>query len=348
MHIFKYLIALIILFLNNNFCYAQNNTFKIAIAGPFTGLYQAYGKQLLLAANQAINSANLELIPFDDQCNIDIAKSIAAQIISDPSIKAVIGHSCPFVNNHVSRIYAKHDILQFVPITTSPEITEQNINTLFRMCGSIDREAQFISNFIAKQFNNKKIAILHTSDIQNKELAEYLQEYLVTLKICPALYQNISIDFINNPIKIKNLINKLKKLKIDVIVFNGLYKETANFIKIMYSKKMQIPLIINSSTAIKGFKASSGTIMSFQQLNKHTHMKDLSIFGYAAIEVIHAALLNNPIQQNNKFLATWLHQNNINTILGEKSWDLNGNIINDDFAMYMWDNNNKLSIINKT
>lgn len=346
MHKFKYFIVLTILFLNNNFCCAQNNTFKIAIVGPFTGLYQAYGKQLLLAANKAINSSNLELIPFDDQCNIDIAKSIATQIISDPNIKAVIGHSCPFVNKYVSKIYAKHGILQFIPIATSPEITEQNINTLFRMCGSIDREAQFISNFIAKQFNNKKIAILHTADIHNKELAEYLQESLVTLKIFPALYQNISIDFINNPIKIKNLINKLKKLKIDIIVFNGLYKETANFIKIMRIKKIQIPLIINSSTAIKGFKAPPEVIMSFQKLEKNTHIKDLSILGYAAIEAIHAALLNNHNYPNNNILANWLHQNKINTVLGEKSWDLNGNIINDDFAMYIWDNNNKLSIIN--
>ena len=40
-------------------------------------------------------------------------------------------------------------------------------------------------------------------------------------------------------------------------------------------------------------------------------------------------------------LSLWLHQNKVDTILGEKSWDTNGDVINSEFTMYIWDENGK-------
>jgi branched-chain amino acid transport system substrate-binding protein len=359
----KFLIFLIIVF-SSSYCYTINNTnnshSKIAVVAPFSGPYSAYGKQLLTAANKAIVDLNnqnnpLELIPFDDQCNPDIAKSIANKIILDHQIKAVIGHICSEATISASKIYAKNGLLHLIPMTINANLTEQNITTLFRMCGKDTTEAEYISNFIFKQFNGKKVAVLHSQDLYSKELAAHLQEQLAILKIFPTLYQSITIDQLNNPMKIKIIIKKLKKLDIDVIFFGGLYRETANLIKIMNHSKIKIPIIVPDSIATSGFiealgtkKLAEGIIMSFQNLEPTILSKNihgLELFGYAAVQTINTVLQNNP-SKNGRILAHWLHQNKVNTILGEKSWDTSGNIINDEFSMYIWDANGQFSLIN--
>ena len=357
----KVSICLIIL-VSNNYCYCHPTkpSYKIAIVAPFSGSYTAYGKQLLTAANKAIadldnTNYSIEIIHFDDQCNTDLAKSIAKKITTEPQIKAVIGHMCSEATIAASKIYAKKGILHLIPITINAKITEQNIDTLFRMCGKDDGEAQSISNFISTQFNGKKVAILHNQDLYSKELAAHLQEKLAILKISPTLYQSMNIEQLNNPKKIKIILKKLTKLNIDVIFFGGLYREAANLIKVMNHNKIKIPIIVPDSIATTGFietlgskKIAAGTIMSFQKLESIESFKNingLSLFGYAAIQTINTALQNNP-GKNGRILAHWLHQNKVNTILGEKSWDTSGNIINDEFAMYVWGSNGSFLLIN--
>lgn len=352
----KLLILLIILF--NHYCYSKNIIYKIAIAAPLSGAYSAYGKELLAAAHLAINhikntNVTLEIVPFDDQCNQDVAKSIATKITQDPEIKAVIGHTCSTTTMVASKIYAKHGLLHLIPTACSSKITEQPIITLFRLCGTDDKEAQNISNFIYKNFNSKKIAILHSQTLYNQELINYLQEHLAVLKNYPTLYQSVNLEQLNNTAKIKFILKKLQKLNIDIVIFDGLYKEAVNLIKTMHKNNIKIPLIISSNIVTKKFIESlgnnmvAGTMISFQKLDKQNLNKiNLAIFGYTAIQIINAALQNNSnYNYNSRILADWLHQHKVSTILGEKSWDTNGNIIDDEFAMYLINTNEQYKLI---
>ena len=188
---------IIFIFIYNFYCIYANKSYakdfnkqpfiKIAIIVPLTGKYADYGKNLLIAANQAmidyakINSdlyTQVQLIPFDDKCDPSISKSIAYKIIKDRKIKIIIGHICPNTTLITSKIYAKQGLLHIVPTVTEPSITENGITTLFRMCGKEDIQAQHITNFINKKFADKKIAILHNSDPFSKSLAERVQESL--------------------------------------------------------------------------------------------------------------------------------------------------------------------------
>lgn len=355
-NIYKKLLILLVILLNN-YCYSKNIHYKIALVAPFSGMYSAYGQELLTSAQLAIKhlkntNFTLELVPFDDQCNPDIAKSIATEITKKPEIKAVIGHACAATTMLASKIYAKHGLLHLIPTTCPSKITEQPIITLFRLCGTDDKEAQNISNFIYKNFNNKKIAILHSQILHNQELINNIQEYLAVLKIYPTLYQSVNLEQLNNVVKIKAILKKLQKLDIDIVIFDGLHKEAINLITTMHKNNIKIPLIISSNTVTKQFLRSLdnniavGTMVSFQKLDTPNLNKiNLAIFGYTAIQIVNAALQNNS-NYNPRILANWLHQHKVSTILGDKSWDTNGNIIDDEFAMYMINSNGQYSIIN--
>lgn len=334
------------------------NQIKVAIIAPFSGNYSDYGEQLLSATTKALSdlkaidlSIDLEVIPFDDRCNYTESLSIAKTIVKDLEIKAVITHTCAANNLEANKIYAKHRVLQFVPTSTSNKITETGITTLFRLCGKADLQVQSISNFLAKNFMNKKIAILHTADPYNQELAELIQESLATFNIFPTLYQSINATNFSSYIKAKHIIKKMKKLQIDLIIFPGFYREIAQLIKYLDCSKTKIPIITSDAITTPDFfkilpnkKIAIGTIITFPQID--INLKEQAMFGYAAMQILYTAIqknLNKSDMSNQKInsivLANWLHHNKIHTILGEKSWDTNGDIINGEFNMYVLDQN---------
>lgn len=373
---------------NNNLTYI-NPKITIAIVVPLTGKYANYGKDLLIAAHQAmheyakinpsVNIQKIQLIPYDNQCNSNMAVNIAYKIIKDHKIKIIIEHNCTNSAAITSKIYAKKGILHIIPTSSDHTLTEQGFTTLFRMCGRNDIQAQQISKFISKKFAKKNIAILHNDDQTSKLMAEQVQESLAILKIAPKLYQSINADKFNTHVKIVNFIKKLKKLQINVIFFSGFYKETANLLKIIYNYKINISFITIGNILTPEFfkilphpKINSGTMMSFDKmdLSHCTFQPNQSIFGYMAMQVIlntidainHINITNNynrfnslanhnhshnnnhnddnnyAIERiNGMILANWLHHNKVTTILGEKSWDTNGEIIDAEFDMYIWD-----------
>lgn len=360
----------------NNLPYLQPNI-KIAIVVPLTGKYADYGKNSLIAANLAMHdylkihpsiSTKVQLIPFDDKCDPKLALSIAKEIIKDRKIKIIIGHNCTQSTLIASKIYAKQGILHIIPTITDPKITEQGIPTLFRMCGKRDIQGQQIADYINKKFNDLKIAdqktksikiaILHNEELANKLLAEQVQESLAIFKIAPTLYQSMDLEKLNTHSNITNLVKKLKKLDINLIFFSGFYKDTVNLLQIMHTYNLNIPLITDENILTPAFlkllpnyKLIAGTIMSFQKidLNNFKSQPNQSIFAYAAMQValntINFHLNNNNFKHKNyhinnlngRILADWLHHNKVPTILGEKSWDTNGEIINGEFNMYIWD-----------
>ena len=60
-----------------------------------------------------------------------------------------------------------------------------------------------------------------------------------------------------------------------------------------------------------------------------------ALYSYAAVQVISEAF-EKCNSTDGKSLAAWLHQHEVETVLGKKSWDSNGDIINSNFYVYSW------------
>ena len=62
------------------------------------------------------------------------------------------------------------------------------------------------------------------------------------------------------------------------------------------------------------------------------------MYAYSAVQAI-ASAMQATKSPNGKDLAAWLHQNKVDTVLGQKAWDTNCDIIDGDYKMYIWNNN---------
>lgn len=340
-------------------CYGEH-TISIACVGPFTGAYSAYGTQLLSGATQAANDINsngglkgikLEIIPIDDQCNPDLAVQQAVTIAENKSYHAIIGHVCSAATLATSNIYAKANVLVITPTSTNSKITERNISTIFRMVGTDQQQSNTAANFIANKLKSKRVAILHDQDLYSKDLADMVCEQLLQLGTTPVLYQGIPRGTCN----FTPIIKKLKTLNADVVYFAGLYPEVSALAKTLNVLELQIPLITADGIALNKFissvgspKISGSVLMTFADnpsslvssqalINKMQSNKlettGYALYAYAAVEVI-AHAIDSTNTTDGRTLANWLHQHEVNTVLGRKSWATNGDIINSQFKIY--------------
>jgi len=166
----KTLILLLILWaqIHNNIAYAKS--IKIALVIPLTGNYSGYGRQLLAGTAQAVKDINklggilgdtIEIIPYDDKCQPNLAATISKKLAADRNIHAIIGHVTSATTLASLDNYAIAKKLLLTVTATNPQITQKNIPTVFRMSGRDDRQGHIIAKFIVDELQSKRIAILH-------------------------------------------------------------------------------------------------------------------------------------------------------------------------------------------
>ena len=78
----------------------------------------------------------------------------------------------------------------------------------------------------------------------------------------------------------------------------------------------------------------------------HLETNGYTLYAYAAVQAI-AASLQDTKNTHGKTLAKWLHNNTVPTILGQKAWDTNGDIIDTEYKMYIWQDFGKYKPLEK-
>lgn len=354
-------------------CCAEAAPLQIAVVGPFSGAYSAYGSQLLAGAMQAaidinnqggINNVEIEIMPLDDQCDPDMAIARADEIIRSNKYHAVIGHVCSAASLATAKVYAQQNILVVSPTSTNPKLTQNHINTFFRMSGNDLQQSVTAAEFIAKRLGSKRIAVLHDNELYSKELADLVAEHLIHLETTPAMYQTVSRGTRN----FTSLIKKMANLNVDAIYFAGLYPEVAALANALNTLQMQIPLISADAIALEQFAAelnstesannvmltfatdpnqlvSSRNLLQAMQENNFS-TTGYALYAYASVQVI-ASAMQNTNKLEGKDLANWLHHHPVDTVLGKKSWDTNGDITDHEFKMYAWQTDKDKLVLKK-
>jgi Receptor family ligand binding region. len=93
-----------------------------------------------------------------------------------------------------------------------------------------------------------------------------------------------------------------------------------------------------ASSVMMTFADSPSSLLSSQTVINSMHNNKLettgySLYAYAAVQVI-AAAIEHTNTTDGRTLANWLHQHEVATVLGTKSWATNGDIINSPFKIY--------------
>jgi branched-chain amino acid transport system substrate-binding protein len=360
----RYLITALIF--NASICYAispTSTTLKIAIAGPFTGRYSAYGVQALSGASQAVADINkaggikgihLEIEPINDQSDPEIAKGLAQKLIDEKKYAAVVGHIGSAASLATLDLYAQAKMLVVSPSASYSALAHNGVNTFFRMVGTDMQQAEVAANFLIKNLQAAKIAILYVDDFYGKHLAENINLQLAKQHKTPVLLQSINVG----ETQFNATIKKFKDLQVDAIYFAAMYPEVAALAKSLSVNKIQIPILTTDGSIVSNFvklsggvKAANSVLMTFgidpksskvnnalvkRMSDKKLEVAGYTLYAYAAVQVIAAAIAHTDTTDGQK-LAHYLHQHQVDTVLGTKSWDTNGDLFDTNFYIYLWD-----------
>ena len=145
---------------------------KVGIAGPLSGSSLALGEQQEIGALKAIGHLNdkggvlgkeIVAISLDDACEPPQAKAVARQMVKEGVI-FIVGHVCSGASLAVSKIYEKAGIIMISPASTNPKVTDEGGPNVFRVIGRDDQQGTIAGDYLANNYSNSKIAIIHDGE----------------------------------------------------------------------------------------------------------------------------------------------------------------------------------------
>ncbi|MCH9665821.1 MAG: branched-chain amino acid ABC transporter substrate-binding protein [Gammaproteobacteria bacterium] len=339
---------------------------KIGIAGPHTGAYAAFGEQLWEGAIQAIedinaaggiNGAMLVAVKGDDACEPKQAVNVANRLIEQDEVVGVIGHFCSSSTIPASEIYYDADVIDITPASTNPTVTDRGLDIMMRICGRDDQQGIVAGDYVADVLNGQRVVVIHDKDTYGQGLADATRAQLDARGVNVVLYEGLTRgekDF-------NALVTKVRALSPDVVYFGGLHTEAGPLLRQLREQGVDAWFISGDGIVSDDFVKAAGspefltkTLMTFgadprnsesnpagaevvkQFRDQGYEPEGYTLYSYAAVQTLAAALIANPGETSGGLLADWIKDNGADTVLGRKEFDSKGDLKVSDYVMYRW------------
>jgi branched-chain amino acid transport system substrate-binding protein len=334
----------------------------IAVAGPITGEYAAFGTQMKQGAEQAVADINkaggvlgqqLVLEVGDDACDPKQAVSVANQFVSK-GVKLVAGHFCSGSSIPASKVYSEEGILQITPASTNPKYTDEGSWNTFRVCGRDDEQGKVAGDYLAKHYKNEKIAILNDNSAYGKGLADETMKALHAAggkEVLATAYTPGEKDY-------SSLVSRLKQAGVTVIYVGGYHTESGLIIRQAKEQGMKATLVGGDALVTNEFwqiagDAGNGTLMTFPpdprlmktaaDVVKEFKAKNIDpegyvLYTYGAVQVWADAVKKAGSTDPKKVAAALKASGNWPSVLGPISFDKKGDTTGGGYVFYEWKN----------
>ncbi len=215
----------------------------VAIAGPMTGQYAAFGADMrrgaALAMPDVVKSlgekfAPIRLVVEDDRCEAAEAIAVARRLVA-LKVALVIGHHCASASIAAAPIYAAAGIIQISPSTNDPRFTEKRAGpTTFRLAPRSDGEGPFIGAYMARVFAGKRVAILHDRTVITMQLAAGIRKEMNAGGLTEALY----LGFVAGERDYSKLARDLHTQRIEAVFLGAFPNEAALILRALRNEDL--------------------------------------------------------------------------------------------------------------
>jgi branched-chain amino acid transport system substrate-binding protein len=337
---------------------------NVAVVGPLTGAYASFGEQMKAGAELAVadinaaggvNGEKLNLIAADDACDPKQAVAVANKLAGDKAV-FVAGHFCSGSSIPASAVYAEEGIVQISPASTNPKLTDERPgNNIFRVCGRDDQQGSVAGAYLAKNFADKNIAIVHDKQAYSKGLADETKKAMNAAGKEEVMYETVTPgekDY-------NALVSKLKQAKVDVLYYGGYHPEAGLIVRQMRNQGMDTVLVSGDALVTADYwkitgDAGEGTLMTFSpdprknpaaaELVKRFRDKGIEpegyvLYTYAAMQAWKDAATKAGSFDTDKVVNA-LNDGEYETAIGKLKFDDKGDPNLPPYAFYKWTKGN--------
>jgi branched-chain amino acid transport system substrate-binding protein len=297
-----------------------------------------------------MNGEQIKFVLGDDVSDPKQGMSVANKFVAD-GVKFVVGPFNSGVAIPTSEVYAENGILMVSPAATNPVYTERGLWNTFRTCGRDDAQGGVAGKYLADNFKDKKIAVVHDKTPYGQGLADETKKALNAEGVNEVMYEGVNTgdkDF-------SALIGKMKEAGVEIIYWGGLHTEAGLIIRQAKDQGLGAKLvsgdgIVNNELAAIAGDAVEGTLNTFgPDPTLRPENKDLvakfvaegfnpeayTLYAYAAMQSIAGAAAaagsNDP-----EAVAAALKGGTFNTVLGDLGFDEKGDPKLPGYVMYEW------------
>jgi branched-chain amino acid transport system substrate-binding protein len=337
---------------------------SVATAGPMTGNYATFGAQMKAGAEAAVADLNaaggvmgkqLKLEIGDDACDPKQAVAVANKLAGQ-GIKFMAGHFCSGSSIPASQVYSEQGVLQISPASTNPDFTDKRPGpSVFRVCGRDDQQGLVAGKYIADNFKDKVVAILHDKTAYGKGLADETKKTMNAAGKEEALYEAITAgekDY-------TAVVSKLKQANVDLVYLGGYHSEAGLIVRQMRAQGMKAVLMGGDALVTTEYwqitgKDGEGTLMTFSpdprknpaaaELVKKFRAKGIEpegyvLYTYAAMQVFKQAAEKAKSVEVDKLVAA-MKGAEFDTTIGKFTFDDKGDPNLPPYALYIWKDGN--------
>lgn len=342
---------------------AEAQDVRIAVAGPMTGQYAAFGEQLRRGAEMAVADINakggvlgrkLVMEIGDDACDPKQAVAVANQLASR-NVQFVAGHFCSSSSIPASAVYAEAGILQITQSSTNPALTDDAAAKgwwhIFRACGRDDQQTAIAAEYILDKFKGRNVAIVHDKTQGGRGVADQVKKAINAKGLKEVMFDSVT----QGDREFSPLITKMKQAQIDIIYYGGYHTEAALIVRQARQQGLAANLIGPDSLATEEFwgitgPSGEGSMMTFPpDPRRAPEAKEVvarfkaqgyepegyTLYSYAALQLF-AGGAERAKSLDNKEIAKALRSAENNTVIGTIGYDAKGDIVQPQFILYRW------------
>ena len=327
----------------------------VYVAVPLSG-FQANGGQTVLGGanlkarqiNQAggVSGYTIKVVGMDDESDSDVAVEVANQVKSDlaegKKIVAVIGHYNSGQTLAAMEIYKDLSILVITPTASEVSITQKGYPNFFRVNANDITQGRIDAEFLVKELNAKKIAVVHNDTEYGIGLKDQIVKALKDLGAEVVL----TIQVKEGQETYSNEVKRIKEAAPDAIFYAG-YEIEAPYLRAdLIAEGVNIPMLGSDGTFLSAtideaggtaegmylsaFAPSPKTVVDKQWVKEYQAVEyrnpdTYSINGYAAMDVVAQAIKKANSIDPDKILQA-ARQLDFDSVMGRMAFDEHGDL----------------------
>ena len=333
----------------------------IATAGPMTGDYATFGAQMKAGAEQAVADLNaaggvlgeqLSLMVEDDRCDPKEAVAVANRVASAGAV-LMAGHFCSGSSIPASAVYVEEGVIQISPASTNPAFTEERPGPgVYRVCGRDDQQGEVAGQYLATEYKDAPVAILHDKSAYGKGLADATMASMEAAGKKADLYEAYTAgeqDY-------TALVTKLKEAGVGVVYVGGYHTEAGLIKRQMKESGMDAVLVSGDALVTDEYwqitgDAGEGTLMTFSPDPRQSpeaaplvekfraagiEPEGYTLYTYAAIQVWAQAAEAAGSTEHEAMIKA-LDEGTFQTVLGTLEFDEKGDVSLPGYVFYEWE-----------
>ena len=219
-----------------------NDPIVIGFVWPFEADWDFLPEGVDMAVDE-INSSGgilgrpLEIVRADDHDSVIEGRQIAQDFAENTEMLAVIGHAWSYISVPASPIYEFNGLIMLSPSATSPDLTRDDFNFIFRNVASDDEVGRQLARYALDQ-GYRDMMILYVNDPNGRELSNVFENEASGIGISIIDRRNYQGER-NFPL----ILDDWEDLEFDAIFIAGQNPDAATFIAQAREAGITVPII---------------------------------------------------------------------------------------------------------